>query len=82
MEPMARRNHRGETSRRGAADSRGPSLGAHWRADGTPKTAYRSEREAWSMADERRRETGVELAVYCCDFCSAWHLGNSRGRPE
>ena len=79
---MARRTHRGEPSRRDGADSRGQSLGAHWRADGTPKTAYRSERDAWSMADERRGETGVELAVYRCDFCSAWHMGNPRGREE
>jgi hypothetical protein len=82
MELMARHTHRGEPSRRDRADSRGPSLGAHWRADGTPKTAYRSERDAWSMADERRAETGVELAVYRCDFCSAWHMGNARGREE
>ena len=81
MEPMARRTTGARPPQRGASTgSRGPSLGAHWRADGTPKTAYRSERDAWSVADEQRRQTGVELAVYRCDFCSAWHMGNS-ARP-
>ena len=37
------------------------------------------ERSA-AAADERRRETGVDLSVYRCDFCSAWHLGNPGGR--
>jgi hypothetical protein len=59
-----------------------PSLGAHWRADGTPKTSYRSEKEALSMADERRWESGVVLSVYRCDLCSAWHMGNPGGREE
>jgi hypothetical protein len=78
---MAGRTHR-RRPRRDAADGRGPSLGAHWRADGTPKTAYPSEKDAWAMADERRQDSGAELTVYRCDFCAAWHMGNARGREE
>ncbi len=44
------------------------------------KTAYRSQAEALSVADERRDDTGLELNVYRCDFCSAWHMGNAEGR--
>ena len=56
------------------------SFGAHWRADGQPKSAYPSQGEALSVADERRFETGVELNVYQCDTCHRWHLGGSEGR--
>ncbi|MGA2472534.1 MAG: hypothetical protein ABSG39_03435 [Acidimicrobiales bacterium] len=38
--------------------------------------------EALAMADERRREAGADLSVYRCDFCGAWHMGNSGGRNE
>jgi hypothetical protein len=54
----------------------------HWRADGAPKTAYRSQQEAWSMADERRGDTGVDLNVYRCDICTGWHLGRSGERDR
>jgi hypothetical protein len=50
---------------------------SHWRADGAPKTAYRSQRDALSAADERRQESGVDLNVYRCEICSAWHLGGA-----
>ena len=56
-----------------------PTHRSHWRADGAPKTAYRDQREALSVADERRADDGVELNVYRCEFCSAWHLGTARG---
>jgi hypothetical protein len=79
---MARRN----TPRRGGRPiSRGDSrpdglrpvaLGAHWRADGQPKSAYRSQGEALGVADERRSESGVDLNVYQCDICRSWHLGS------
>ena len=52
------------------------SFRSHWRADGAPKTTYRSEAEAHFVADERRQDSGVELVAYRCGFCSAWHLGN------
>jgi hypothetical protein len=34
------------------------------------------------MADERRRDSGAELNVYRCDFCSAWHMGKAAGRRD
>jgi len=57
-------------------------LGAHWRADGAPKTSYSSRGEAQVAADERRRESGAELNVYQCDHCHAWHMGKSGGRED
>jgi hypothetical protein len=55
-------------------------LGAHLRADGAPKNAYRTRSDALAVALERQQDTGVELNVYRCDFCSAWHMGNPTGR--
>ena len=57
-------------------------LGAHWRADGAPKNAYKTRSDALSVALERQQDTGVELNVYRCDFCSAWHMGNPSGRER
>ncbi len=70
-----RRSEPGRFSTPGRAN-----LGSHWRADGAPKTAYRSQAEALSVADERRGDTGLDLNVYRCDFCSAWHMGSAEGR--
>jgi hypothetical protein len=53
-------------------------LGSHWRADGLPKAAYASQGDALTAAYVRRQESGVELDVYRCDVCSAWHMGNPR----
>jgi hypothetical protein len=78
---MARRSNR-RSATRGDASRRTPSFGAHWRADGAPKTAYRTQSEALAMADERRRDSGADLNVYRCDFCSAWHMGNVGGRRD
>jgi hypothetical protein len=77
---MARRSSRRRASRRDSEGFRIPSLGAHWRADGAPKKAYRSQGEAQAAADDRRLESGADLDVYCCDFCQAWHMGNRVGR--
>jgi hypothetical protein len=77
---MARRSRRRKVSRRDSEEYLVPSLGAHWRADGAPKTAYRSQGEAHAAADDRRRESGADLAVYRCDYCQAWHMGNRVGR--
>ena len=63
-------------------DHRPPGTGTHWRADGRPKAAYPTQRDALSVADERRYDTGVELVAYRCDTCSAWHLGNPAGRER
>ena len=76
---QGRKAHRGS---QGAARS-APSAarpGEHWRADGAPKTAYRTQGEALSVADERRQDAGVELAVYRCGLCTAWHMGSAEGR--
>ncbi len=58
---------------------RRPSHRSHWRADGAPKTAYRNQSDALSVADERHIDAGVELNVYQCEFCSAWHIGSAAG---
>jgi hypothetical protein len=84
---MARRG-KARTGRRPAqAQNHGNShrpmrLGSHWRADGQPKTSYSSEGEAWVVADEQRRDSGIVLNVYPCNICSAWHMGRSSGREQ
>jgi hypothetical protein len=80
---MARRgkNARGDR-RRGADEGRIPGLGSHWRTDGAAKTAYRTQGDAQAAADVRRQDSGVELNVYHCDVCSAWHMGNPCGRDR
>lgn len=55
-------------------------MGSHWRADGAPKSAYRSQGEALGAADEQRHESGADLRVYQCDFCSCWHMARASGR--
>ena len=50
---------------------------SHWRADGAPKTAYRSQSDALSVADERRMDAGVELNVYAASL-----LGMARRQPK
>lgn len=72
---MGRGGKRRATPR--ASTERPQSFRSHWRADGAPKNAYRSEGEALSVADERRQDTGVALTAYRCAFCSAWHLGTT-----
>lgn len=79
---MARRNaprrggRRVRTADRGSDELTRVSPGSHWRADGQPKSAYASQGEALSMADERRADSGVELNVYQCEICARWHLGS------
>lgn len=57
-------------------------LGSHWRRDGTAKDSYMSQGEALSVAEERSRETGLQLEVYRCTVCAAWHMGNPIGRND
>jgi hypothetical protein len=79
---MARRNAPRRGGRRVARSDGDPagrqpaSPGMHWRADGQPKSAYRSQGEALSVADERRSESGVDLNAYRCEICGGWHLGS------
>jgi hypothetical protein len=77
---MARPRRSGKARRKPARAERTPNLGSHWRADGAPKTGYRNQGEALSVADERRQDTGIDLNVYQCEYCSAWHMGNSEPR--
>jgi hypothetical protein len=73
---MPRRNNARNGQGRNADDNRIPGLGSHWRADGNPKTSYPSQGDALTAALVRYQESGVELNVYRCDVCSAWHMGN------
>jgi hypothetical protein len=50
----------------------------HLRADGRPKTSYRTADDANRHALQVRLEQGVQLAPYVCGICGAWHVGNSR----
>ena len=50
---------------------------SHWRADGEPKTRYRTQADAERAALQYRLEHGRELNSYSCEFCSGWHLGTS-----
>lgn len=44
----------------------------HFRPDGKPKKAYRSEREADRAAYAHNRQ------AYKCSFCPHWHIGARR----
>jgi len=50
---------------------------SHWRANGEPKTRYRSEADANRAALQALLEHQVDLGPYQCEFCGGWHLGNS-----
>jgi hypothetical protein len=50
----------------------------HWRADGAPKSQYRSADEANRYAFQVRLEHGIDLDPYTCSICGQWHLGNRR----
>ncbi|MEA3287157.1 MAG: hypothetical protein U9Q77_07255 [Candidatus Marinimicrobia bacterium] len=43
-------------------------------ADGKPKEAYTSERDALRRAGHLRKEQGVKLSVYKCEHGHGWHL--------
>jgi hypothetical protein len=77
---MVRRTKRRSAPQRD--DNRSRGLGEHWRADGAPKRGYRTRDDALAMAEDRRRESGVQLSVYRCEVCAAWHMGSSGGRHE
>jgi hypothetical protein len=79
---MSRRNHATRGSGRGRTQARPFSFGSHWRSDGGPKTAFRSQQDALRAANVRHIESGTLLHAYACDFCSHWHLGNASGRER
>ena len=79
--PVPRRNNaRRDEKAQSEEAHRAPSLGSHWRADGLPKASYASQGDALTAALIRRQESGVELNVYRCDVCSAWHMGKPERR--
>ena len=47
----------------------------HWKADGSAKRRFATEREAADGAQLQWVEHGIELNVYRCDFCQGWHMG-------
>ena len=50
-------------------------VAAHFTRDGTPKAAYRTEREAASAAQLAWTLNGVDLNSYRCEYCNQWHIG-------
>lgn len=46
-------------------------------SDGKPKESYGSAEDAQRRADILRREQGVSLQVYACEYGSGWHLTRS-----
>jgi hypothetical protein len=74
-----RNNARKSQGKQSEEAHRVAGLGEHWRADGLPKTRYSSQSDALTAALVRRQESGVELNVYRCDVCGAWHMGKPRG---
>ncbi len=48
---------------------------SHFTREGTPKNAYRTEREAQSAAQLAWTLNRVELDMYRCDYCHQWHMG-------
>ncbi|MGO8860406.1 MAG: hypothetical protein ACLQRH_06520 [Acidimicrobiales bacterium] len=79
---MSRRNNAPGRRRYSQEDDRPRGLGSHWRADGAPKTVFRSRQDALRASGGRQLESGVALEVYRCDFCSYWHLTSAVGRER
>jgi len=50
-------------------------LSSHFKRDGTPKNAYRTEAEARASAQVAWTLNRVELDTYRCDYCHQWHTG-------
>jgi hypothetical protein len=59
---------------------RGP-LAGHFKRDGSPKNAYRTEAEARSAAQLAWTLSRADLSTYRCDHCHQWHIGAS-GRSD
>ncbi len=56
-------------------------VASHFTREGTPKTPYRTEREAQSAAQLAWTLERVELNAYRCNLCHQWHIGR-RFRSE
>jgi len=50
-------------------------MSSHFKKDGSPKVAYRSEREAKESAQVSWTINGADLQTYRCDYCHQWHMG-------
>jgi hypothetical protein len=50
-------------------------VASHFTREGTPKSAYRTEREAQSATQLAWTLDGTELNSYRCDYCHQWHIG-------
>jgi len=50
-------------------------VASHFTREGTPKSSYRTQREAASAAQLAWTLNGVELDAYRCDYCHQWHIG-------
>ncbi|MCU1363166.1 MAG: hypothetical protein JWM55_994 [Acidimicrobiaceae bacterium] len=50
-------------------------VASHFTREGTPKNAYRTEREARSAAQLAWTLSGADLNSYRCDYCHQWHVG-------
>ena len=51
---------------------------SHFNSDGSPKKAYRSEKEANDEAQRLHRKDGASMSYYVCAECSHYHVGHSR----
>jgi len=45
--------------------------------DGIPKNIYLTKNEAYTKADIRYDEEGIDLVVYRCKYDNGWHLTKS-----
>ena len=68
---------RGRKPRRTTASGSGGGR-EHQRADGSPKTRFRSADEANRAGLQALLERGVQVDPYVCGVCGAWHLGSTR----
>ena len=50
-------------------------VASHFTREGSPKNAYRTEREAQSAAQLAWTLNRAELDTYRCDYCYQWHMG-------
>jgi len=73
---MAKARRGGKRPRSVSRSGAVPAGREHWRADGQPKTRFRSEDDANRSSLRLRLEQGADLDPYRCGFCGGWHLGN------
>ncbi len=52
-------------------------MSSHFKKDGSPKVAYRTQREAQESAQATWTLHGLDLQTYRCDYCHQWHMGKT-----